>query len=140
MVQLQRLKIWEPPTGLTTKTGAGTYAPTALDPDSRFDVREGTLSLSGAVVANASSIVVASGATLAFGSGGEAQATIPEVSAESGAVLRLDNTQPIHVETFTVDGVKVNGAKAALRSAGLVVSGDGRISVGNGIAFTMVIR
>lgn len=140
MVQLQRLKIWEPPTGLTTKTGQGTYAPTSLDTDSRFDVREGTLSLSGAVATNASSIAVASGATLAFGSGGEAQATIPEVSAESGAVLRLDNTQPIHVETFTVDGVKVNGAKAALRSAGLVVSGDGRISVGNGIAFTMVIR
>ncbi len=140
VVQLQRLKIWEPPAGLTVKTGLGTYAPTQLDTDSRFDVREGTLSLSGDVFTNAASIVLASGATLAVTGNGEADATIPVIAAESGAALRLDNSQRVCVETFTVDGVTVNGAKAALRKAGLVVSGDGRILVGKGIGFTVVIR
>ena len=140
VVRLQRLKIWEPPAGLTVKTGLGTYAPTQLDADSRFDVREGTLSLSGGVFTNAASIVLASGATLAIGTGAEADATIPEIRAESGAALRLDNAQRICVENFLVDGVKINGAKAALRSAGLVVSGDGRIKVGKGVGFAIVIR
>jgi hypothetical protein len=140
VVQRQRLKIWEPPAGLTVKTGLGTYAPTQLDTDSRFDVREGTLSLSGDVFTNAASIVLASGATLAVTGNGEADATIPVIAAESGAALRLDNSQRVCVETFTVDGVTVNGAKAALRKAGLVVSGDGRILVGKGIGFTVVIR
>lgn len=140
VVLLQRLKIWEPPTGLTVKTGLGTYAPTQLDTDSRLDVREGTLSLSGGVFTNVTSIVLASGATLVVGSGAEADATIPEIRAQSGAALRLDNTQRVCVENFFVDGVKINGAKAALRNAGLVVSGDGRIKVGDEVGFTMVVR
>lgn len=139
-VRLQRLRIWEPPTGLAVKTGLGTYAPNTLAADSRFDVREGTLSLSGGVFTNASRIAVSSGATLAFGDGGEADAVVPAVDAEIGAVLRLDNSRRIHVENFHVDGVKVNGGKAALRSAGLVVSGVGLIKAGDGVGFMMLLR
>ena len=140
VVQLQRLRIWEPPTGLTTKTGLGTYAPNALDADSRFDVREGALSLSGAVVTNASYVAVSAGATIVFGPGGEAQATLSAIDAESGAILQLDNTQTVCVENFTVDGVKVNGGKTALRSAGLTVYGTGRILVGERSGLVLIFK
>lgn len=59
---------------------------------------------------------------------------------ESGSTLRLDNIQPIHIQDFRVDGVKIDGSKSAIRAAGVTVEGDGAIRVGDKLGLVILFR
>lgn len=59
---------------------------------------------------------------------------------KSGSTLRLDNIQPIHIQDFRVDGVKIDGSKSAIRAAGVTVEGDGAIRVGDKLGLVILFR
>ena len=59
---------------------------------------------------------------------------------KSGSTLRLDNIQPIHIQDFRVDGVKIDGSKSAIRAAGVTVEGDGAIRVGDKLGMVILLR
>ena len=64
------------------------------------------------------------------------------LSLVSGATVRLNNAGQgkLAVGTVTVNGVKVNGGASALRKAGVIVEGDGRIQCGTPSGLTVVIQ
>lgn len=64
----------------------------------------------------------------------------PAFRMQSGSVLELDNSAPLHVRKFYVDGVRVNGGRSALIEAGVAVTGSGRIAVGDRRGFLMIMR
>lgn len=70
----------------------------------------------------------------------EAATLAPEFRLKSGATLELDNSNPLYIRDFYVDGVRVNGGRTALRSAGLTVTGSGKLSVGDKLGMLMIFR
>lgn len=59
---------------------------------------------------------------------------------KTGSTLQLDNIQPIHIQDFRVDGVKIDGSKSAIRAAGVTVEGDGAIRVGDKLGLVILFR
>lgn len=62
------------------------------------------------------------------------------VRLSSGSTLRLDNSQPFVFGDLSVDGVRVAGGRNALSAAGITVSGAGKIKVGRGSGFQLIIE
>ena len=59
----------------------------------------------------------------------------------SGSTVRLNDVSngKVVVGAVTVDGVEVSGGANALRSAGVIVEGDGRIHCGKPLGLTVII-
>lgn len=62
------------------------------------------------------------------------------LALKSGSIVRLDNPEKAVIGTVTVDGVKINGGANALRAAGVVVEGNGRVQCGDPLGLTVIIK
>lgn len=65
---------------------------------------------------------------------------VGELHLASGSTLKLDYDGKMHVQNVFVDDVKVNGGKSALVNAGVMVSGPGRLSVGDKLGGLILMR
>ena len=58
-----------------------------------------------------------------------------------GSILQLDNAAPIVLKRpLTVNGVPVNGGKSAIRRAGVIVRGGGKITTGDPEGVLIIVR
>lgn len=68
----------------------------------------------------------------------------PEVGTrwnfDTGSVLELYNSEKLFLGSVTVDGTPVSGGRRALENAGVTVSGDGRVHVGDPSGMTVIWR
>lgn len=62
------------------------------------------------------------------------------LALRSGSIVRLDNPEKAVIGAVTVDGVEVRGGANALRAAGVVVEGDGRVQCGDPLGLTVIIK
>lgn len=62
------------------------------------------------------------------------------LNLKSGSVVRLDNPEKVAVGVVTVDGVAVRGGAGALRAAGVMVEGAGRIQCGKPLGICIFVR
>lgn len=66
--------------------------------------------------------------------------TAGEIRLASGATLELDYDGKVEAANVLVDGVKVNGGKAALRRAGVTVTGRGSFHTGEDLGLVLIVR
>jgi hypothetical protein len=63
-----------------------------------------------------------------------------EILMASGSTLQLDNSEPMNIKTFYVDGVKIGGRRSAIANAGVTVTGAGQIKVGEARGTVLSLR
>lgn len=63
-----------------------------------------------------------------------------EVWMASGSTLDLDLVGELTIKDFFVDGVKVNGRRSAIERAGVTVTGNGSIRVGDKLGMLLIFR
>ena len=63
-----------------------------------------------------------------------------EWNMASGSTLDLDLVGELTIKDFFVDGVKVNGRRSAIERAGVTVTGNGSIRVGDKLGMLLIFR